>query len=296
MRYFISITLLTIFIFTSCDKDENTEHVRLDIPESDHPNDVYARENFTDVYNTRVIWRRDEINSDINKFVIPPQEELVIPMMKMVQNFWIEPFTTVDGGKELVDKLFPPEIVMLGSGQFNDDGTVVLGVAEGGVRIILTEANEYNVKNPVWLQQQLRTIHHEFAHITHQNNSLPDGWKTISTNRTGSNWVNISEYEAISKGYVSPYASSQSAEDFADFVGMFLTTPKEEFEATYLTETDCFELTDAIEVGECLEHQKGIAILTQKYHVVTDYYKDKFGIDIIALRDEIESRINAAIE
>ncbi|MFV0540145.1 MAG: substrate import-associated zinc metallohydrolase lipoprotein [Aestuariibaculum sp.] len=290
------IILTSILFWVSCANDELTEHVRVDIPESDHPNDIYARDNFTSIYNTRVIWRRDEINSDINKFVVPPSEELVIPMMKMIQNFWIDSYYSVSGGQELVEKLFPPEIVMLGSGQYNDDGTVVLGLAEGGVRIILTEVNNYNLKDSDWLRLQLRTIHHEFTHITHQSTSLPDGWKAISTNRTGSNWVNISNETAIAMGYVTPYSSSNSAEDFADFVGIFLTTPKAEFEETYLTASDCSGLTDEAEIEACFYRNDGIETLNTKYQAVIDYYNQSFGIDIVALRDDLESRIAAAAE
>lgn len=292
----IIFVLLSILVFASCSEDEKNEHVRIDIPESDHPNDVYARVNFTDVYNTRVIWRRDEINSNINKFVVPPDEELVIPMMKMIQEFWIEPYYSVSGGKELIDELFPPEIIMLGSAQYNDDGSRILGIAEGGVRILLTEVNNYDLTNSDWLMLQLRVILHEFAHITHQSTSLPDGWKDISTNRTGSNWINITDKTAITMGYVTPYASSSAAEDFADFIGIFLITPKADFEATYLTATDCYGLTSASEIESCLESNQGITILNEKYQAVIDYYDNEFGIDIIALRDEIETRIAVATE
>ncbi|MFV0376752.1 MAG: substrate import-associated zinc metallohydrolase lipoprotein [Mangrovibacterium sp.] len=298
MKQLIRYSLIVVALaFASCKDDVNTEHVRVDVAESTHPNDIYARENFTKVYNSRIVWRRDEINSDIDKFVVPPYEELVIPMMKVLQEFWIGPFNTTPEGKALVDQLFPPEIVMLGSGQYNvEAGTITLGIAEGGVRITLTQVNEYDMTDADWLQQQLRTILHEFAHITHQSKSLPDGWKDISSNRTGTNWVNISDAQAITMGYVSPYASSSAAEDFADFVGIFLATPKEEFEANYLSLEDCYGLTDAEEIEACLERQVGITILNEKYDVVVSYYNEKFGIDILALRDEIESRIAAVTE
>ena len=290
----------TLLLLPMCNTDDSVNYTEVTPEVSTHPNDVYAKEHFLSLYNTRVIWKRDRIYTDVNKYVTPTKEDLVIPVMKMVENFWIEPFQEVSGGDKLLKQLFPDEFVFIGSPMYNDDGTITLGFAEGGTRITLTDLDRFNLKDSDWLRQQLHTMHHEFTHIVHQSYSLPDGWKDLSPTRTGNAWINYSdpvddpENKIIKMGFVSAYGSSQAQEDFADYVGRFLTTPKEEFESLYLTKVDTSGITDYDTLVEIQEYNEGIVILQKKYKSVVDYYQSKFGIDIVKLRDIIEARIKAA--
>lgn len=156
------------------------------------------------------------------------------------------------------------------------------GYADAGVRITLTDLNSYDLSNDEWLLTQLQTIHHEFTHIVHQRHGLPEGWEEISKeDYIGNSWVNLSDDEAVARGMITPYGTSNKYEDFADYVGTFLTMGKVAFEAKYLT---LKEVDDGLNNGRLR--------LQAKYELMVSYYKSNFSIDVVHLGDIIVQRMN----
>ena len=116
---------------------------------------------------------------------------------------------------------------------------MTLGTADAGARITLTEVNDIDVENKGWVLRQLGTIYHEFAHIMHQQYGCLLPWEQISPEgytSTGS-WYNISDAEALRRGFVSPYATTNYNEDFAEFVAFLLFD--ETFYETYINDEVC---------------------------------------------------------
>ena len=195
---------------TSCYKDESLESpVKTQTPSED-PIDIFIQTNFIDQYGIAVRYKFVDRYVDPNKRVAPPLREVVEPTLDFLTEFWIEPYVSVQNGRRFFENHVPAEIVLIGSLMYNDDGTVTLGTADAGARITLTDVNSIDLDNDEWLYLQLNVIYHEFAHIVHQRYNLPPNWQQISPEGYTSvgSWYTLSDEEALQRGFVTPYATS----------------------------------------------------------------------------------------
>ena len=94
-------------------------------------------------------------------------ERFVKPSMDMIQRVWFEPYKQLAGDKFLRE-MTPKKIILVGSPEYNADGSQVLGQAEGARKITLFDGNSYNPSDADWIRSIMHTIEHEFAHILHQ--------------------------------------------------------------------------------------------------------------------------------
>ncbi len=289
---------------TQCaEEKENECYVRPQTAEeSTHPNDVYLKENMLIPYGTAVRWRWDNRFIDPNEEATPIKAEYVIPVTKLIKYFWIDVFESQgEAGKKIIETLFPPEIQYIGSYIYLK-GAVKLGYAEGGARITLLNLNNYDLTNKDWLTSAkggvLNTIHHEFAHLFHQNYGFPDGFVGL-TDYKGNGWKSLNPKEgkpfseSLALGCVSDYATNGESDDFADLVAHFLIMPPTEFESKYLALEDCSKSTDAT---ACQKTNEGREKIKVKLDLVIKYYKDKFNLDLVSMRDEMQKRLDYVLD
>jgi substrate import-associated zinc metallohydrolase lipoprotein len=282
----LSLALVTGFVFaTGCFPDESVSAPVKTEPLSTDPLDVYIRDNFAEKYGVAVRYKFVDRYVEGNKRVVPPKREVVEPMLDFLTELWIEPFIDVPNGEDFFERYVPAEIVLIGSPIYNNDGTVTLGTADAGARITLTEVNLYDPDNEEWIFRQLGTIYHEFAHIVHQNFNLPPNFKQISPEgyTSAGSWYNLSETEALERGFVSPYASSSFNEDFAETVAYLLFYP--EFYGRYINdETNCADI-------DCEHRNEGRAKLRKKYNAILAHYKQYTGVDLLEVRALIQDKL-----
>jgi substrate import-associated zinc metallohydrolase lipoprotein len=214
------ILSLLLIICWSCDNENDLNAPVRQVQPSDDPLDQYIQTNFIDEYGVAVRYKFVDRYVDQTKRVTPPKREVVQPMLDFLTEFWIEPFVQVDNGDEFFRSHVPAEVIFIGSAIYNDDGTITLGTADAGARITLTEVNLVDIENRPWVFRQLGTIYHEFAHIVHQRYNLPPNWQEISPDgyTSSGSWYNLTDAEALQRGFVSPYATSSFNEDFAELV------------------------------------------------------------------------------
>ncbi len=291
-RHFMKKILASILLFTfvgtvlfSCyDEDKLNLPVKEAEPSEDEI-DIYIQDNFTDLLGVAVRYKFVDRYMDPTKRVTPPRRSVVIPMLDFLDSLWIGPYYEIANGAEFFEDHVPAEVVLIGSSIFNDDGTVTLGTADAGARITLTEVNDIDITNKDWILRQLGTIYHEFAHIVHQRYALPPNFETISPDgyTSSGSWYTLTDDEALRRGFVSPYATSSYNEDFAEFVAFLLF--EEDFYDIYLNdETNC--TTEA-----CSMRNEGRARLRKKYNAIIAHYKQYTGIDLLALREEVQKRL-----
>jgi substrate import-associated zinc metallohydrolase lipoprotein len=280
------IALFLLLAFTSsCYKDEEINKPVKTQPFSEDALDKYIQENFIDTYGVAVRYRFVDRYVDRNKRVTPPKREVVIPMLDFLTDFWIQPFSDVPNGQQFFKKHVPAEVIFVGSTMYNDDGTVTLGVADAGARITLTEVNDINITNKDWIFRQLGTIYHEFAHIMHQRYNLPSNWQEISPQGYTSlgSWYNLTNTEALERGFVSPYGTSTFNEDFAELVAFLLFRP--DFYTTYIDdEPNCT-------TADCTRRNEGRVKLRKKYNAVLTHYKQHTGVDLLKVREIVQAKL-----
>jgi substrate import-associated zinc metallohydrolase lipoprotein len=287
MKKFTSILLCTMVIFLiGCYKEED-----LNIPERSQdmdlsdPIDLHIYNTFLKPYNVIIRYNYVDRYVESDKRVTPSKREHVIPMVNFLNDFWVQPFVTVPNGKRFFEDHVPPELVFIGSSIYNTDGTITLGTADAGVRITLTEVNLFDTNNNAWVEQQLGTLYHEFAHIMHQRYKLPTNWESISPNgyTSSGSWYNLSDEEALQRGFVSPYATSSFNEDYAEMVAYLLFYPN--FHQYFLTdEPNCTTVN-------CERRNEGRARLRAKYTSVMTHFSQRVKVDLELVRANIQAKL-----
>ena len=281
IRYLLYLPLVFLL---SCGGDDEIEAEVRQVEPSTDPLDVFIRENFTEPYGVAVRYRYVDRYVDPNNRVTPPRQDLVQPTLDFLTNYWINPYLETANGEEYFRSTVPAEIVLIGSFIFNTDGTVVLGTADAGARITLTDINSIDESDQDWLFRQLGTIYHEYAHIMHQRFDLPPSFQEISPQgyTSSGSWFTLTDGEALRRGFVSPYGTSDVNEDFAEIVAFLLYEP--DFYSTYINDEDC---TD----DDCIERNEGRAMIRAKYNAILEHYEQNTGVDLLQLRARIQEKL-----
>ncbi len=199
--------------------------------------DEWLYTNFTKPYNIEVKyrWDRSELGQ-IYKNVAPIKQELVKPVMQAVKEIWIEPYIAVKN-QNFLKKYCQKQFYLAGSPSYNNNGTITLGIAEGGRKIILLNLNVFDKAHKPQINEILHTIHHEFAHILNQNIAVDPEYRKITPDDYTATWFNVERenystnealdkilYEADfwGKGFITPYAKANKDEDFVEMQSMLL--------------------------------------------------------------------------
>jgi substrate import-associated zinc metallohydrolase lipoprotein len=283
MRHITTYLLLGIFIIVAgCYEEE-----KLNVPVNQGPDvirnelDRYIDENFIQEYGMAIRYRFVDRYVSPTQRVTPPRLEVVKPMLDFIDEFWIDPYLSVENGETFFRKHVPAEIVLLGGLIYNEDGTVILGTADAGAQITFTDVNSVDMDDRAWILQQLQTVYHEFAHIVHQKYKLPNAFETISPQGyTGAGaWFTLTNEEALQRGFVSPYATSSPNEDFAETVAHFLFD--ENFYENYIdAESGCIS-------PDCESRNDGRVLINQKLNSILSHYERVTGVKLEDVREQV---------
>lgn len=269
---------------TACTPDDSVDMEVKQVELSDDPLDQYIRENFLEDYGVAVRYRYVDRYVDPVNRVTPVRKDLVQPTLEFLTDFWIDPYLSVANGEEYFRSTVPAEIVLIGSFIYNTDGTVVLGTADAGARITLTDINSIDEEDQEWIFRQLGTIYHEYAHIMHQRFNLPPNFQQISPQgyTSAGSWYTLTDDEALRRGFVSPYGTSSFNEDFAETVAFLLYDP--DFYSKYINDEECAD-------EGCTERNEGRAMIRSKYNAILDHYAQNTGVDLLLIRERIQSKL-----
>ncbi|WP_421920942.1 substrate import-associated zinc metallohydrolase lipoprotein [Marinifilum sp.] len=286
------ILILALFaIKISCDNGEKVNYIDPEIVLSKHPNDIYLRENILKEYGTAIRWRLDQKYLSKGQTADSIHENLVIPVTKLVENLWIEPFILLSiHSEKFIREHMPKELLYLGSYIYNGNGDTIQGYAESGARISLMNLNSYDLEDRLWLDDVLINMHHEFSHIVYQNHGLPEEYDQISSDGyLGEGWKKgVSLSDAIIRGMVSAYGTKNQYEDFAELTSRYLVLDSTYFNSTFLKDSECDLFS---EPDSCKRINKGRELIRQKLSLIRKYYFEKFELDIDDLRDTIQKRM-----
>ncbi|MCW3467902.1 zinc-binding metallopeptidase [Chitinophaga nivalis] len=275
---YIRIMLAAGLLITAagCNKKEDLDISNLFPENTPAPTaiDNWITANYTKPYNIEVKYRWQPFEAPTDKTLVPIQEEKVVPIMDIVSKTWIAPYIKI-AGLPFFLKYTPKQFILIGSPKYNSNGTIGLGEAEGGKSIQLLQLNLYHAKNEAFIKQMLHTIHHEFAHILHQNILYPREFKNITPGSYTSNWNLTSQADALAMGFITPYSRASFDEDFVEIASTMLTEGKAGFE----------------KIVNSTPNTTGQQLIRQKAQIVRSYFINTWKIDF----DKLQSTTVTAI-
>lgn len=299
---FLFVLLIGSVFLVSCEKEEKLNPADVDnIPGlggdtwTQTAVDKWILDNLTTPYNIAVKYKWDQSELEFDKTLVPPKEEQIIPVMDAIKKGWIAPYISETG--ELFFKKFTPKFFSLvGSGSYNLDGSVTLGTAEGGRKVVLYQTNYFRTKGmPGYVQsdsflikQMFHTIHHEFGHILHQNIIYPPEFKRIGQSLYTSDWINTNDFEANTNGFVTAYAMSGPDDDFVEMISIMLVEGKAGFDKIV---NSIPPGTSALGTTQADAKKR----LRDKESLVVNYYKQVWNIDFYSLQAKTRAAIAALI-
>lgn len=240
--------------------------------------DKWLEVNYVNPYNIAFKYRFEQNESDLNYYTIPADYDLAVKMAHLVKYLCVDTYDEV-AGIDFTRGYFPKMFFLIGEWEYRNNGTYILGTAEGGKKILLSGINylNYYIGDPNDLNYYyIKTIHHEFTHILNQTKDFPVDFKMV----TGSGYVADSWSEApfnveyLNNGFISSYAQHSEGEDFAEMVSIYVTNPQSYWDA---------QLKAA---GE------SAALISAKLDIVRQYMADSWNIDLDQLRSTILRRQN----
>lgn len=289
----ISLLLLMVaaFGFNSCSEDDlSDQSVFEDVSQKQlNEFDKWLENNYRQPYNIDFKYHYSDKESDLAYNVIPADYDCSKALAILIKHVWIESYVEAISPEFM--KTYVPRIIQLtGSYKWNNNGSQVLGTAEGGLKVMLYGVNELDIDNPrinsenpyeshdvkpidmnYWF---FHTMHHEFCHILTQKKDYDTAFRTISAaNYHATDWINLEDKKVAKEGFVSSYAASEYNEDFAEIY------------ATYVTNSEAGWQKIMNQAGE-----GGKAIINQKLDIMKKYFKDNWNLDLDNMRDIVVRR------
>lgn len=275
IRYILGIAL--VVLLGACSEDSlDSKSIFEGTPKEQSAFDKWIADNYTTPYNIRFHYRYDDKETENRYNLVPAQFDKSVALAKIMKHVWIDAYKEA-AGEDFLKYYCLREMQLIGSAAYNSNETIVLGTAEGGLKVTLYTVNSIDVDeiDMVLLNRWFfKTMHHEFAHILHQTKSFSTDFNLISAKgyRAG-DWVNIKDVDAPKFGFVSGYASSEPYEDFVEILSVYVTTAPADWEKH-------------INSGG----EEGTKAILAKFNIVKDYLKVSWEVDIDELRKVVLRR------
>ena len=240
--YTLLIISSLLLVFSSCEKEEKL----LDgtVVKANRGNfnelDEWIYENLTIPYNLEVKYKWDDGEVVNNFHVIPPKTEKAREFLEAYLEVWIKPYeaeAVAGGNPDYMKKYMPKLLVLIGCPQYNTNGTMTMGLAEGGRKVTIFDIDNFAVvdagrgataedirfQKKQSIEKSFHTLHHEFAHIMHQTKFYPDEFKEVCKGEYTGNWMDVDAVTANARGFITPYSMLNENEDFVETVAGILT-------------------------------------------------------------------------
>lgn len=276
--YAILLAFVASFALMSCSDDEpSSESI---FPTTSPKRDAFDKwllENYTFPYNVEMKYKMEDIESDMKYHLVPADSAKTAKLSIIMKYLWFDAYNEVVG-PDFIKENMPRTIHFIGSPAYNSEGTMVLGTAEGGLKITLymvnslddKTLNDYDTMNKYYFH----TLHHEFTHILNQKIPYDQSFKLITeSGYVSGDWYTISDKTAHQAGFVTPYAMVEPLEDFAEMLSGYVTMSQSEWNAI---------LADA--------GTTGAASISAKLDIVRNYMQESWNVDIDQLRAAVLRR------
>lgn len=268
-RWFIIWSLAALF--AACSEEKFHPSILNTKEETMSELDRWVTDSFRIPHNIEVIYHWDDFESDPSYVLVPPSEEKVEPFLRVIRKMWINPYTEL-AGLNFFNKYCPKQIMLVGSAGYNTDGTYTMGQTETGSKITIYNLNMDTPTDENAMKSYTHTFHHEFAHVFHQTEELPEAFELVTADAYTSNWASVTANDALNTyGCISSYAMADADEDFAEMVAWFLIKSQEDWEKIVNN-----------------RFNEGCKKIKQKETIMLNYMKSVWGIDMYQLREKVK--------
>ena len=267
---------VAVFAFIACEErplDKDSQVIDSKTEQNDF--DKWLVTNYVNAYNIDFKYRMEMNESQMSYWLVPAEYNKSIVMAKLVRHLCLEAYDEITGSKEFIRTHFPKMIHLIGSAAYKNNGTMVLGEAEGGLKITLYMINDLMLDIDYLNHYYFKTMHHEFAHILHQKKPYSTDFNLISgsdyvTDAWSDTWSG--DADAQKNGFISEYASKEANEDFVELIAVYVTSTAAEWNTVIKNAGD------------------GAAIINAKFDIVYNYMLNTWGINLDELREVVQRR------
>ena len=282
----IAIILAVLCAASACVRDEMSPESVITVSQTKKNDfDRWLEANFLLPYNIDFKYRFEMNESDMNYFTIPADYDYSIVMAHLVKYLCVETYDEV-AGITFTRTYFPKMFFLTGEWEYRNNGTIILGTAEGGKKIFLAGINlleqtlergygDYAGDPQESLNHYfIKTIHHEFTHILNQTIDYPVDFSMITgTDYVADSWSDEPfESEHLIRGFITDYAQHSDTEDFAEMLSEYITHSQQWWDT---------QIDKAGDKGH---------LINAKLDIVRSYMQDSFNIDIDVLRATVLRR------
>ena len=280
--------------FASCsDDDLSSESVIKRSTTTETAFDKWLYKNFVSPYNIQIQWRYEDNESDMAYYDVPADSAQSVELAHIIKYTCVEAYTQA-AGIDFTRRYFPKLFSFLGEFEYENNGNIKLGTAEGGKKIRLLGVNHLDKfkNNRAYLDEYyLKTIHHEFVHIVNQTKDYPREFGKVTPNDYVNDSWSSNKYRTgfEQRGFVTAYSQKEEREDIAEVVSTYIISTPAQWKAI---------LAKAVikdDKGNAAKEQPGMTAINKKLEICKRYYKESFGIDLDKVRDAVIERENDVV-
>lgn len=282
IKYF-AIAFAAVVAFASCQKETlSEESVIKDSRAEETAFDKWLDANFLLPYNIEIKYRYELMETNLAYWTVPADYNQSIIYAHLVKYLCVDTYDEV-AGTSFTCGYFPKLFFLEGTFHYDNNGSMILGTAEGGRKIFLGGVNHLNyyleqaleTKNPGTLNEYyLKTIHHEFTHILNQTKNFSADFQLVTgADYVLGSWNSTHPNDYLKYGFISRYSQHSDREDFAEMMSIYILNSQEQWDA-WMQQAGA----------------DGKAKIEAKLVYVRSYMLEAWGIDLDELRDVVLRR------
>ncbi|MBO4341114.1 MAG: putative zinc-binding metallopeptidase [Bacteroidales bacterium] len=294
-KYLVIISIALLPIISSCEIERlSPTSVIKDSTVEMNAFDLWLEQNFLKPYNIEFKYRYSLNEADKGYYTVPADYDAAIIYAHLVKYLCIDTYDEV-AGIDFTRGYFPKMFFLIGEWEYRNNGSIVLGTAEGGKKIMLSGVNYLpavfrDLKGQELVDQinvfYIKTIHHEFTHILNQTKEYSDSFKGVTASTYVADACFDTDQFWLGRGYISDYAQSEPREDFAELLSEYVVNSPSWWDEQLET-ADRY----TAEVRKTNpQADNGADLIRAKIDMVRSYMETAWGIDIDELRKVINRR------
>lgn len=292
------------FLAFSCTDSEklgdsifDTQSATLDPESYTYDFDKFLMDEFMLPYNLSFEYQLSDVSVDMNYNLVPANLDDAKKLAVLIKYLWFDVYAKV-AGPDFLKAYGPKMIHLIGSPAYNPaSGTMLLGEAEGGIKISLFKVNDLDVSNVNLLNEfYFKTMHHEFAHILHQTKNYPVDFNLISyKDYDPYSWQDRPDEIAWSLGFASPYGSSQTREDFVEVIANYIVKTDAQWSEILQQAAKEWTVDESQGYGVVVETSDsdgihGEEVILNKLQICRLWMQEQWNVNLDSLRAEVQFR------